>query len=72
MEDDSPLQHEQSKLTVDRLKRMGKELIRLCDGIERHGLVDYEYGVWEDDIIQSKQERLCHTGVMTYHNAASC
>jgi hypothetical protein len=29
---------------------MGEELVRLCDGIERHGLVDYQYGVWEDQI----------------------
>ncbi|KAK7570727.1 hypothetical protein V3481_019269 [Fusarium oxysporum f. sp. vasinfectum] len=29
---------------------MGNELVRLCDGIERHGLVDYQYGVWEDQI----------------------
>lgn len=32
------------------IKKMGNELIRLCDGIERHGLVDYQYGVWEDQI----------------------
>ena len=32
---------------------MGKEIVRLCDGIERHGLVDYEYGVWEEPIIES-------------------
>jgi hypothetical protein len=32
------------------VKKMGHELIRLCDGIERHGLVDYQYGVWEERI----------------------
>jgi hypothetical protein len=32
------------------IKKLGNELIRLCDGIERHGLVDYQYGVWEDQI----------------------
>ncbi|KXJ92669.1 hypothetical protein Micbo1qcDRAFT_232393 [Microdochium bolleyi] len=58
MEADESLQNEQTILTLDGLKKMGKELIRLCDGIERHGLVDYEYGVWEDDIIQILEECL--------------
>ena len=26
-------------------------LIRFCDGIEGHGLVDYEMGVWEEEIL---------------------
>ena len=34
---------------------MGNELIRLCDSIERHGLVDYQYGVWEEQIMDSAQ-----------------
>ncbi|KAH7032935.1 uncharacterized protein B0I36DRAFT_361673 [Microdochium trichocladiopsis] len=55
---DDTLQQEQSKLTVDGLKRMGRELIRLCDGIERHGLVDYEYGVWEDRIVEALEDCL--------------
>jgi hypothetical protein len=33
---------------------MAKELIRHCDNIEKHGLVDYQYGVWEERIITSK------------------
>ncbi|PQK11682.1 hypothetical protein BB8028_0003g03060 [Beauveria bassiana] len=37
-------------LSIRTIKRMGDELIRLCDGIERHGLVDYQFGVWEDEI----------------------
>lgn len=37
---------------------MGNELIRLCSTIERHGLVDYEYGVWEERIIDGKSPRL--------------
>lgn len=32
---------------------MGDELVRLCDSIEHHGLVDYEYGVWEEQVIES-------------------
>ncbi|OAQ96181.1 hypothetical protein LLEC1_02811 [Akanthomyces lecanii] len=37
-------------LSLRMVRRMGDELIRLCDGIERHGLVDYQFGVWEDEI----------------------
>ncbi|CZR49737.1 uncharacterized protein FPRO_14786 [Fusarium proliferatum ET1] len=40
----------QSLVSKAMIKKMGNELIRLCDGIERHGLVDYQYGVWEDQI----------------------
>ncbi|KAG6012280.1 hypothetical protein E4U43_007869, partial [Claviceps pusilla] len=40
----------QRLLTEEAVKKMGDELIRLCDGIERHGLVDYQYGVWEEQI----------------------
>lgn len=43
-----------SLLNVETLERMGTELVRLCDGIERHGLVDYEMGVAEEEIISSK------------------
>ncbi|KPM38353.1 hypothetical protein AK830_g8210 [Neonectria ditissima] len=40
----------QSVMSKAMLKKLGNELIRLCDGIERHGLVDYQYGVWEEQI----------------------
>lgn len=33
---------------------MGRELVRLCDGIKRHGLVNYQMGVWEEEIINSR------------------
>ncbi len=44
-------------LSLRIVKRMGDELIRLCDGIERHGLVDYQFGVWEDEIESCKCKR---------------
>ncbi|EXM14906.1 hypothetical protein V3481_019500 [Fusarium oxysporum f. sp. vasinfectum] len=44
------LSRTQSLVPKAMIKKMGNELIRLCDGIERHGLVDYQYGVWEDQI----------------------
>ncbi|KAH7363613.1 hypothetical protein B0T11DRAFT_224485 [Plectosphaerella cucumerina] len=36
------------------LERMGKELVELCNNIEKYGLVDYQYGVWEQEIMHSK------------------
>jgi len=60
---DSSAQQDQSRLTVDGLERMGRELIRLCDGIERHGLVDYEYGVWEDRIVEGEHLILVHSAL---------
>lgn len=47
-------QRAQSLIPQEGLQKMGKELVRLCDSIERHGLVDYQYGVWEEQIIDSK------------------
>lgn len=48
----------QSRIPLEGLKKMGDELVRLCDGIERHGLVDYQYGVWEEQITESRFPRL--------------
>jgi hypothetical protein len=41
----------QTLLQEDLLERMARELIRMCDGLERHGLVDYQMGVWEEEIM---------------------
>ncbi|KAF8534614.1 hypothetical protein BDD12DRAFT_755818 [Trichophaea hybrida] len=45
-------------LREEFLERMGRELVRLCDNMERHGLVDYQMGVWEEEIIDAIQECL--------------
>ena len=44
----------QSYLQKDFLEKAGRELVRLCDGIERYGLIDYQMGVWEEEIITSR------------------
>jgi hypothetical protein len=46
----SELQRGQSLISHDDLEKMGGDLIRVCDSIERHGLVDFHYGVWEEQI----------------------
>jgi len=38
-------------MTQDFIKKMAEDLKRLCDVIEKYGLVDYQYGVAEERII---------------------
>lgn len=54
LESSIPLQRGQNLISEEQMMNMGNELVRLCSSIERHGLVDYEYGVWEERIIDSK------------------
>lgn len=44
----------QSLLSQESLEEMGNELVSLCDGLEKHGLVDYQMGVSEQEIIESE------------------
>lgn len=53
MESGRQLGRNQSLITQEGLAKMGAEIVRLCDGVERHGLVDYQYGVLEEQIIDS-------------------
>ena len=48
------LEQGQSIMDVATLDRLSSELVRLCDSIEKHGLVDYQMGVAEEDIMESK------------------
>lgn len=41
----------QSLIEYNSLEDMGKEIVRLCDIMEKHGLVDYQMGVWEEEIV---------------------
>ncbi|KAI1407434.1 hypothetical protein F5Y13DRAFT_174839 [Hypoxylon sp. FL1857] len=58
MESGLQLQRGQTLVSEEGLRKMGEEIVRLCDGIDRHGLVDYEYGVWEENIIAIIEECL--------------
>ncbi|KAE8145856.1 hypothetical protein BDV25DRAFT_170177 [Aspergillus avenaceus] len=40
-----------SLLSGDVMDNLGKELIQLCDRVEQYGLVDYEMGIWEEEIL---------------------
>ena len=41
----------QSIMNAPTLERLSHELVRLCDSVERHGLVDYQMGVMEEEIM---------------------
>ncbi|KAK3671021.1 hypothetical protein LTR78_009139 [Recurvomyces mirabilis] len=41
----------QSIMSHQSLDHLSRELIRLCDSVERHGLVDYQMGVAEEEIV---------------------
>ncbi|KAF2200167.1 hypothetical protein GQ43DRAFT_374462 [Delitschia confertaspora ATCC 74209] len=44
-------QQPQSLIEYDYLQYLGDTLVKACDQMEKHGLVDYQMGVWEEDII---------------------
>jgi hypothetical protein len=41
-------------IEYDFLEKMGTQLVKHCDNMEKHGLVDYQMGVWEEEIVASK------------------
>lgn len=43
-----------SLLSNEAMDNLGKELIQLCDRMEQHGLVDYQLGIWEEEILSGK------------------
>jgi hypothetical protein len=45
----------ESLLTIQQIKRMGEKVIQLCDKLEPMGLVDYQIGFWEEEILDSKK-----------------
>jgi hypothetical protein len=54
LESGQRIQPPQSLMSQDFINKMAKDLIRMCDAVEKHGLVDYQYGVAEEQIIMSK------------------
>ena len=66
LESGQRIQHPQTLITQDFINKMAKDLIRMCDAIEKHGLVDYQYGVAEEQIILGMLTLLCST--IYYHS----
>jgi hypothetical protein len=53
LESGQPLQQNQSLISQEFVNKIAKDLIRMCDAVEKYGLVDYQYGVAEEQIIKS-------------------
>ena len=51
VESGGALETPQEVLDEEALERMARELVRMCDELEPHGLVDYQMGVWEEEIM---------------------
>lgn len=45
----------QNTLPRDSLENLSNQITSLCDEMEKMGLVDYQMGVWEEEIVRSKQ-----------------
>ena len=41
-------------LSKDSLEQLGDDVVRIANGLETYGLVDYEIGFFENEIIPSK------------------
>jgi hypothetical protein len=54
-------------MTQEIINKMAKDLIRMCDAVEKHGLVDYQYGVAEEQIMLSKYALILKTGILANH-----
>jgi hypothetical protein len=54
LESGKPIHYPETLMTQAFINKMAKDLIRMCDAVEKHGLVDYQYGVAEEQIIMSK------------------
>lgn len=57
----------QSIMTTETMETLGRELVKLCDNVEKFGLVDYQMGVAEEEILQCRfcWPKLGHTGHWT-------
>jgi len=45
----------QNTLPKDTLESFSDKITSHCDEMEKLGLVDYEMGVWEEEIVRSKE-----------------
>ncbi|KAI6782873.1 uncharacterized protein J7T54_002032 [Emericellopsis cladophorae] len=52
MQDTQQMSRPARLLSYDSIENIGDEIVRLCNDLERHGLVDYQYGVWEEQITE--------------------
>jgi hypothetical protein len=52
--DDQSMRNSDAIIGARTLERLAKEVVQFCDDVEKYGLVDYEMGFWEDEILGSE------------------
>lgn len=45
-----------SLMSREFICKMGEDLVKMCDKIEKHDLVNYQYGVMEDELIRGNAQ----------------
>lgn len=64
------LREPQSIMNLRDLERLSSEIVRLCDSVENHGLVDYQMGVSEEDIMDCEYKFLAAETFSNYRYSA--
>lgn len=64
--------HPQSIVTPAFLDKMADKLIAWADSVEKYGLVDYETGVWEEEILEGMAEDRVSCRILTTTVAGEC
>lgn len=65
-----PVREPRSIMSSQILEHLSRELVRLCDSIEKHGLVDYQMGVAEEEIMDCGSclyDRVMRVEMLTIH-----
>lgn len=51
MRTNQPIRDSDAIISPGALERLGDEVVKFCDDFEPHGLVDYQMGFWEEEIM---------------------
>lgn len=68
--DNQPPREPRSVMNQQTLETLSRELVRLCDSVEKHGLVDYQMGVAEDEIMDCELSWDCGADIHSLTSAA--
>lgn len=60
------VQEPYSLMNSQALEQLSRELVRLCDMVERFGLVDYQMGVQEEEIMDREFSSLTLAPIPSY------
>lgn len=61
-----PVREPRSIMSQQMLETLSRELVRLCDSVEKHGLVDYQMGVAEEEVMDCKSRSSMHARAQSW------